>query len=505
MASPAYAAVDSSSSDDDSALSDGFEFDEDEDDVRQRALMSGPASGSLQDAEARVRKRRAEGMEVPLPARESRLRTQWGQQRARPLCAHCGDRLCRRAQTLTDERLASAADYGLIGDFALHFGAYRCASQVLAFAKLLHDRLCPTWLRGLPYDLELHLMMRVALTLSCERTQLRVQRELRYNIVRVAPCPAAIFNDCVVIALKAERFEVAELLVRQLREQMTCSAFVTPNTAPRGTMHFGDAGSPISLLDLVGGMSRTAAPVLLAMWDSSPADSLWEALHWMRCLRQWCIQPLQFQGSVSYRSGFTPGLLSISSEKHQHDIRLIYHSLAERFGADGVGGFAERGDSTAAVVPSEEQGKPPLLAPWVLSDWLSHPFLGGKLCPYAQLLGRCPHVDVLKFLNPGGRQQHCCCLCVGQSWGPKPSDVAHCSTVPVFTTGFCGFQLDDPSTPVCPCCNALATAQRRHYNDILHRLDGFLSLPSPTTETSCLLWRNSNTSTLLAKHKAAFG
>lgn len=506
----ATSGADESSSSDDSALSDGFEFEEDEDDVRQRAMMSGSAGGSLQDAEARVAKRRAEEMELPLPARRGpgtrHAFTQRSTQlRGRPpSCAHCGDRLCRSARTLTDAQLASAADYGLTSDFVLHFGAFRCASQVLAFAKLLHNRLCPEWLRGLAYDL----LMSIALTLSCERTQLRVQQGLRYNVAlgRVAPCPAPIFDDCVIVALKAEQFEAAELLIRQLGEQMTCSEFVRPNTAPRGTVHFNYVDSPISLLDLVGAMSRTSVPVLLAMWDSSPADNLWEALHWMRCLRQWCIQPLPFQGCVSYRSGFTAGALSTSNELQQREIRSIYRSLTMRFGADGVSGGVERGDSTTAVVLSEEQGKPPLLAPWVLSDWLSHPLLGGQLCPYAQLLGRCPQVDVTHFLSSdrgSWSRDYCCGLCVKQ-WAESGCcvDLAHCRTLDTLE-GCCDVRDGVRSAP-CACCNALATAQLRDCTDILDRLDGFLSLQSPTTQTSCRLWRNSSASTLLSRHVAAF-
>ena len=156
--------MDGSESSDDGSLSDGFEFDEDEDDVRQRELMSGRAQGSLAESEARARKRHAETMEVPVPTRTKMLPPIPAVQRAgqrHACCAHCGERLCRSARTLRDEQLANAADYGLSADFALHFGAYRCASQILAFAKLLHERLCPPSLRDLPYDL----MRCVALTL----------------------------------------------------------------------------------------------------------------------------------------------------------------------------------------------------------------------------------------------------------------------------------------------------------------------------------------------------
>ena len=235
-----YVAMNGSESSDDGSLSDGFEFDEDEDEVRQRELMSGPARVSLAESEARARKRHAGTMEVPFPTRTNMLPPILAAQRAgqrRACCAHCGELLCRSARTLRDQQLSNAADYGLSADFALHFGAFRCASQVLAFAKLLHERLCPPSLRDLPYDLELHLMRCVALTLSCERTQLRVQGALRHNkaLARIVPYPTPVLVDCMVIALKAERYEIAEMLVWQLADQVTCSAFVRP-LCPRYTL-----------------------------------------------------------------------------------------------------------------------------------------------------------------------------------------------------------------------------------------------------------------------------
>eukprot|EP01044_Picomonas_judraskeda_P023054 COSAG03_NODE_5934_length_1145_cov_2.016252_2_plen_117_part_00 len=106
----------SDSSSDAEALSDGFEFDEDEDDVRQRALMSGPAQGSLTESEARARKRRVEEMEVPFPMCSDAQPTASMEDRRSGRvvcsCAHCGDRLCRSARTLRDEQVTSLHYYG---------------------------------------------------------------------------------------------------------------------------------------------------------------------------------------------------------------------------------------------------------------------------------------------------------------------------------------------------------------------------------------------------------
>lgn len=467
----------------DDALSDGFEFEEDEDEARQRTLMSGPAGGSLAESEARVCKRRCE--EVPLPTRDAVLpATSYQRSHSRPCCAQCGDRFCRGAQSLSDDQLAMAADYGRVADFALHFGKYRCTSQILAFAKVLHDRLCPSFLQRLPYDL----VIRIALTLSCEHTQIRVQRALRHGdaLASLAPCPAEIFDDCMVIALRAERYQIAELLLRQLPEQMTCSAFVRPRTrgaSYRDTIQFRDAGAPIPLLDLVGAMSRNAVTVILTLWECSPATNLWEALHWMRCLRQWCLSPLELHGCTSY-SGVTGGALSNSYVSQRHEICSLYRSIAGQFGADGAGQRVERAVDADAIVPSGDAHKPPLLAPWVVSKWQSHPFLGGNLCPYAQLLGRCPQADVTKFTTTVEWHAASCCFCVGQE---EPAGYMR-HFLPFSASSLCG-NLHE----ACGCCRALEAAQSRDHINTLARLEDFLSLPSPTAQTSCNVWLDSQT------------
>jgi hypothetical protein len=188
----------SSSSED---LSDGFEFEEDEDDVRQRELMGGAAAVSLQESEQRARKRAREAAGLALPMREAPLRPMppntMPQLRERVAsCALCKECLCRSARRLDDVALAKAAEYGRDADFALHFGSHRSAAQLLALAGLLHERLCPDSLRGLPWDLVLHLMECVGMTLRCEKTQMRVQSQLQRDseLARIAPCSTRIFD-----------------------------------------------------------------------------------------------------------------------------------------------------------------------------------------------------------------------------------------------------------------------------------------------------------------------
>ena len=109
---------------------------------------------------------------------------------------------------------------------------------------------------------------------------------------------------------------------------------------------------------------------------------------------------------------------------------------------------------------------------------------GGRLCPYAQLLGRCAAHDVARTLGTGG---DLCVMsrnfdpCTRKGWS---HDQKH--------SGPCGHKSRNATRhlPMCACCTVLRETQREALQlpTPAARLEAFLALPVPSATNSCWWW-----------------
>jgi hypothetical protein len=470
---------DSSEPDSDSdgeSLPDGFVLDEDSDDERRRELMSGAAGISLVEAEAQTLKRARDEAGPALPPRELPYPLARHQARPPPACARCGKH-CRQVSRLSSERLAAAADYGLDDELAAHFGMFRAAHQRLAFAGLLHDRLCPP---AEQLELAFDVIVEIGLTLGCEHTQRVAQDGLERGstLLAFAPTPDSIYDDCLLIALRSERYSTANLLIRQL-PQLQPSAVCHPRTL-RPTVPWPAGASTVVLDALVTAALSSGSPeheecgakLFIQLAHTAPIVDGWEAQLWLRNLYRWADRRATSAGTGAA-------------------LQELYRAVVQRFGTGGFGADPPlvsessglTGPPEAPTAGTMRQLEPMVsgsaaevagfqsgahhhtLAPEVIRAWMGHRMCKGKLCPYAQLLGRCPAVDA-------GGGHWSCFMC------PTTTQDGHVRR----------WALSSNNCDRCSCCRALAQVQQRGHMDVRSRLHDFMQLPTPCRALSCDWW-----------------
>lgn len=207
----------------------------------------------------------------------------------------------------------------------------------------------------------------------------------------------------MIVALKCERVPIAELLLKQLPEQMDCAAMVRPRQnimqlpAQPGrparevqlcsTFNVGELadGHPgISLLDVVASLSSHSASMLIVMWQHCPPTTPWEGLHWLKCMHDYTKPPRVVTSWDTIPGCHTtiPG-----APPRRAELQHMFRSIVERFGtrgglgrdpstAEGAGGaLADVRDIGGKVTLPPELTTPGglvccpdgrLLSPWVI-------------------------------------------------------------------------------------------------------------------------------------------
>jgi hypothetical protein len=139
----------------------------------------------------------------------------------------------------------------------------------------------------------------------------------------------------MIVALKCERVPIAELLLKQLPEQMDCAAMVRPRQkimqlpaqpgrpardvrvcSTFNVRELADGHPGISLLDVVASLSSHSASMLIVMWQHCPPTTPWEGLHWLKCMHDY--------------NATMP-----SAHPRRAELLLMFRSIVERFGTRG--------------------------------------------------------------------------------------------------------------------------------------------------------------------------
>jgi hypothetical protein len=467
--------------------------DSDEDEARQRAMMGGRAGTSLVEAEDRARKRPRTDDATPPPGRALLPRRPPAAHRPKPVCAHCGE-ACRGMRRHSDAELASAADYGRDEAFAQHIGTRRGALQRLALAKLVVTRLCPPDIH-MPLDL----VETCAITSGCGPARLLLQQQTTGH--DWGECEL-IYDDCLLIALKSERHSTVKLLLQQLPQQFpSVVTMIRPQTpCARPTIRWGKWPHPTTLLDAVAVLSATTrmAPLFSMLWELLPAATASEAAVWLRSLRM---------------VGLT------TADTHQAELRPLYAAIVDQFGTGGIGRdpaaepagtqlFSGPQCIAGRVLMPDSGAYRHILSPAALWAWTQHPFLRGRLCPYAQLLGHCPMLCARDTCLPGHPLGNVgCIMCDNIMTTTNDTTGRRLSRghVPVAAAVFgCSNSHDDGLAP-CTCCVVLEACQRRNCGRAAAALQGkascadgrallrdYLSLPTPTNGNCCGLFRRTD-------------